>query len=84
MTPWAKVVEATEGHNIDEVTVHLDNEGRSWTYFQCSCYPASEPFRESWMFTDHIRRIVFDALSAVGSAVEGPESGGDERIRTAE
>lgn len=61
----------TNGHDIGDVTVHL-RDGKSWTYIQCSC--GTETFTEEWEFTDHIRRLVFDALkdaSAVGSAV-GP------------
>jgi len=62
VTPWDKVVAATDGHNIDTIDVHLD-EDRSWTYIGCSCGNHSDgPFTEPWEFTDHIRRLVFDAL----------------------
>lgn len=61
MTDWEKVVAATEGHNLEQVDVRL-TEGGPWVYTQCSCYPASETFTEPWEFTDHIRRIVFEAI----------------------
>jgi hypothetical protein len=73
VTPWEKVVAATEGHNIDEFSAHMGENGQAWTYIRCTCYPTSETFREPWEFTDHIRRIVYETtMSAVGSAVGEP------------
>lgn len=65
MTDWEAVVAATEGHNIDKFSVDLD-KGKSWTYVYCTCgnEPDREAFREPWEFTDHIRRIVFEAVTA--------------------
>ena len=63
MTPWEKVVAATEGHNIDSIRVRLDSEApTSWTYIGCTC--DHDAFEEGWEFTDHIRRLVFDAIKA--------------------
>jgi hypothetical protein len=66
MEAWDKVVAATEHHNIDRITTTLDDSGRSWTYIECACYPSEdhqEAFRESWEFTDHIRRITYRAVT---------------------
>lgn len=64
-TQWERVVEATDVHNIDTVTVHV-GEGQSWTYIRCTCgnKPNEEAFSEPWEFTDHIRRIVFAAMTS--------------------
>jgi hypothetical protein len=69
MSDWAKVVAATEGHNLDKISVHFD-EDRSWTYAYCTCgnEPDREAFKEPWEFTDHIRRIVFNALQTTDMA----------------
>lgn len=67
MTPWERVVAVTEKHNIDRVTVDLD-EGRSWTYVRCDC---GESFSERWEFTDHIRRLTFDAVKPSLVSPEG-------------
>jgi hypothetical protein len=63
--PWQKVVDATEGHNLASIDVCLD-EGFSWTYIRCTCgnQPDGESFTEAWQFTDHIRRLVFAAVSS--------------------
>jgi hypothetical protein len=63
-TAWHKVLAATEGHDIERVAVHLE-EGRSWTYIYCTCgnEPDREAFTDPGEFTDHIRRLVFGALS---------------------
>lgn len=62
---WDKVVAATKDHHIAQVTVELDGD-KSWTYIRCTCgnRPDGEAFTEEWQFTDHIRRLVFDALRA--------------------
>jgi len=59
MSDWDKVLAATDGHNMDTVQTHL-SDGTSWFAVMCSC---GEWFREEWEFTDHIRRLVFDALT---------------------
>lgn len=58
---WAKVLAATEGHNIDRIGFDFDQHGQSWLVIWCSCgnEPDREAFKEPWEFTDHIRRIVF-------------------------
>ncbi len=64
---WDKVLGATEGHNIDSITVHFDPaSGQSWTYIRCTCgnEPDRETFADASEFTDHIRRLVFEALRA--------------------
>ena len=63
LKPWKRVLAATEGHNIDTIGTTFDQGGRAWTYIRCTCGLGREAFTDSWEFTDHIRRIVFDALS---------------------
>ncbi len=60
---WAKVEAATIGHNIDTISVHMGAVGEPRTYIRCTCGPR-EDFTEEWEFTDHIRRLVFEALTA--------------------
>lgn len=61
-TPWERVVEATKAHEIERVSVTLEpDSAHSWTYVICSC---GEEFRERWEFTDHIRRLAFEAALA--------------------
>ena len=68
MTPWEKVVEATAGHAIYHVSAHWADD-RSWVYVDCTC---GETFNERDEYTDHIRRIVFDAVAlATGGGQEG-------------
>jgi hypothetical protein len=57
VSPWERVVEATEKHNIDRVTVVV-TEDRPWVYVTCTC---GEEFSEAWDFPDHIRRLTFVA-----------------------
>lgn len=61
---WDKVLKATEHHNIWSVDVHLDQvagSGRSFTYITCTC--GDDAFTDPGEFTDHIRRLVYDALT---------------------
>jgi hypothetical protein len=69
LTDWAKVLRATEGHGIDRIEVSFvaapdATAPRSWTFIYCTCgnLPDREAFTEEWEFTDHIRRLVFEAL----------------------
>ena len=75
---WQRVLAATDGHNIDTISVHLD-DAKSWTYITCTC-GLPETFTEQWEFTDHIRRLVFDALlgpDAMADAMADPETPSD-------
>jgi hypothetical protein len=59
---WQRVVEATEGHELMTVTTEFQKDSPStWTYVRCTCGVTGS---ESWEFTDHIRRIVVDAIFA--------------------
>lgn len=64
MSDWDKVLAATDAHNLDQITVEFA-DGKAWTYIRCTCgnLPDGDAFTEEWQFTDHIRRLVFDALS---------------------
>jgi len=71
MSEWDKVLAATEGHNIESIVVQL-NEGKSSTYILCTC--GTESFREPSELTDHIRRLVFDALIPEGAVLVTQET----------
>jgi hypothetical protein len=65
-TRWDRVLAVTEGHSIDNISVHFDSaSGQSWTYVYCTCgnEPGREAFTEPWEYTDHVRRLVFNALT---------------------
>lgn len=59
---WQQVLDATKGHDLDVISVHLREDG-NWTYIRCTCGTPDEAFTEPWEFTDHIRRLVFAAIS---------------------
>lgn len=56
-TPWDRVVAATDKHNIERIGGWWSEDYKSLGV-TCSC---GEEFIENWEFTDHIRRITFDA-----------------------
>lgn len=55
---WRKVVPATTGHRIERMMTDFD-EHETWVYIYCACGP--EAFTPEG-FTDHIRRLVFEAV----------------------
>ena len=57
---WTKVLEATEKHYIERVIMDLvGDDSPGWSYVLCACGETQQA-RED--FTDHIRRLVFNAM----------------------
>jgi len=61
---WPEVVDVTVKHSILRITVNLATS-ESWTYIECDC---GETFDDNDGFTDHIRRLTFEAIMAVVDA----------------
>ncbi len=56
---WERVVAATDPHYIGTIQMEINEEDRPWLYLTCSCGLGVSDYYE---FTDHIRRITFDAI----------------------